>query len=231
MRSHRVLFEVLACFTLAFAMILFSGSFYEENTEENRDTNPINLLIENPVPSCLQLESTIRNLDVSESGELAIALNDERVIIMDQSGAILRSFRFHCDGDYVVAWSGKNLCLHMRRYKHLYIFSQEGVMLSIIDKDDLQENEIWKKLSRQMISDEHGNCYQLGNGGFRLIHYYSFDQLTKTDLTGETTVLYDVHGRHIRNSLLKHALIVIPLVFFCVLIVLHRWHTHNQGDV
>ena len=223
MYRYRLLDKVFICSMLVFAMILFTGSFHGDNQEKISDTNTISLMPEIPVPSCSQLESTIRNIDLNERGELAIALNDERVILMDPSGVILKSFRFQCDADYVVAWSGENLCLHMRRDKHLYLFSPEGIMLSVIDKDEFQEEEIWKKLSRQLITDEHGNCYQLGNGGFRLVHYYSFDRLTKTAPTGETSVLYDVYGRHIHKVLLKYAFVITPCIFFCALVVFHRW--------
>lgn len=98
------------------------------------------------------LEQSILGFDISESG-IVVALESNRLAILDREGNVHTCFRFQSSGDYGVHWNDHNILLFQIRSSLVYEFTADGQYVEIKQlnehawKTSALRNEIIKRKS------------------------------------------------------------------------------------
>lgn len=137
----------------------------------------------------------IVSFDVSESGEVLLALNNNEIVVLDADNTPQYYFRFFTYGNYRVCWQGENILLFLVRSDNIVEFSLDGEQISITNADCSkgQNNRMWNELraKKQIKAGEY--TYTARNQmGFLNNFVSSYAQLVKTNSKESSVILYDV---------------------------------------
>jgi hypothetical protein len=220
---------ILAIF-ISSALNIFASDFFDSfDTVELADDQKqriwrISKIRKLGTRSAMEHLSPIINFDVSESGLIVLALEGDKVLVLDSSGNPIQSFTFDLEGSYGVGWNKENILLYNNRSDIFIEFSLDGEFIDMIKPDP----KSWK--SSAFISDWQdirsitfdGNTYTIENraGIFNLLTAQRYAKLIKTDSNGNEVVLYDATYQLWTSIILTIVSIyaIIGLVFFLIYI-------------
>lgn len=161
----------------------------------------------------------IVSFDVSDNGLVALATTDRKILVMDNSGQLLKTFSFISDGSYYIQWNNDNLVLYIVRGEKSIEFTMESECVSVSKLSVAEANKIWNQLDqlKKIVVDD--NIYEVKSemGIINNVLFSSeYTKLVKADLDGNTIVLYNVSQKDIGDT----SFIVLLILSFVVLIII-----------
>ncbi len=166
------------------------------------------------------MTGSILNFDISDKG-IVIALEGNKIVILDEDGNVENGFSFHMVGTYGVHWNGENIVLFQTRGDLIFEFTVNAQLVRV-----LQMNQ--KVIENYQLRDELTGCrqikygryiYQIKNTSslFSILASQSFQQLARVDEDRSEELLYDAGSN--QNAIVLAAIIVFLLIAFCVVMI------------
>ncbi len=143
---------------------------------------------------------SIYNMDVSESGKVAITLTsiaNKCVAVYDENGDFIRAFNFESDGSVFVAWNDENLVLLYVRGDTAFEITLDGELVAVYSFE--YDDSVYRTLEEKRIA-VNGCLYEIENSS----------ALIKTDSNGNETVIYN-------SNIPNFGVFFVPALFFLVL--------------
>ncbi len=169
-------------------------------------------LTEEEIPQTF--DSPLVSFDISEDGQIAVATNSKKIIIMNTNGNIIRCFSFESSGSYFIQWKNDNLLLILVRGSVIAEFTSNGDFISVQGIDESGDNTIhaWNLLKKSTLQTYNNEKYQVKNdmGLLNIFTSYKYSQLVKTDEKGNSFLLYDATENH-------EWTVLIIVCWFCLL--------------
>lgn len=143
----------------------------------------------------------IVNMSVSPKGFVAIALDNESVLVYDNKGNFLKQFKFDSYGAYYIRWYHDILELILVREDTLVEFTLD---CKIVGLHYIDSSKIVKELKDKAKITVNNETYEIKNKRFT-----GYATLTKTNESGEERVLYSSEV----SSTAKSVILIVIFVF------------------
>lgn len=164
------------------------------------------------INSLSDCSSSIVSFDVSKDGYILLGLKDKTIVIADQSGNILKSFKFITNGTFYVKWEDSNFLLMLVRSSLIIELTPEGQLVNITQTDDNDvNNKLWRTVKQKEISVDDSKYIIRNKFGPLNIISGSYSQLVKIDNTKKETILYDVNTEQLTKVCIA---LIFTIVFF-----------------
>ena len=142
--------------------------------------------------------SPIISFDVSPNGDVAIGLKENEIRIFDRDNELVSCLKFINDGSYYIRWNEANLVIFYVRGSLLLEVTSSGdfVRMCEIDEQSLSTAKAWQQVRQNQPKTINGCTYAAKNNMGAFYNAFSggsYSFLEKTDVNGETTLLYDVN--------------------------------------
>ncbi len=157
--------------------------------------------------------SAVVNFAVSTDEYVAILTTDDRITIFDESGNVYRKFEFYDSGTAYVGWNDNNILLFTVRGNKIIEFTLDGSCVDIVELNHDYGISIWENIKKRTSVETTKYTYELstGMGGlFDFFSGYTYNTLTKTDKSGDATIIYDISNFQTAKSI---------IILLCVAIV------------
>jgi hypothetical protein len=176
---------------------------------------------------------TIEYFDVNNNGDIAIGrqTNDKGYIyIYDTDFNYICTYCLTSAGSYRIEWDKDgNLRIYYVRDYIVATYNAAGEIVNIESIDDTMENSAYLRSLNNTERQIGNDLYKVQNdmGILNLvIGMSSYSQLIKTDVAGNTTVLYDVNT----GQTLKTVIILIAAISFTVLSIIIIIRAKKKND-
>ena len=187
----------------------FSTEMMPEDMQENViDYMDITMLDEAPKSKIISC------FDVNENGLIAIGSNtmlEQIISVYSADGEFLYGYEFELDGMFGVEWDEDLIIIYTVCGDSAIAVDKTGKIVEILDIIDTPESdEYWDTVfsTRRVVGQDK---YTIRNDmGILNLFLSSYSQLLKTDVNGETTIIYDVNTFH----LIKTIFIVLAIIIF-----------------
>ena len=146
---------------------------------------------------------SIQCFDVNNQGWFAIGFSNNVIHIYNQNGIFQYGYQFHCDGDYGIAFEGKNLLIYLVRGEVCAAFDPSGQCIyatNIPFSNYIRDDVIYK--TTKTIGDV--NYFLERDAG---VTSGNFSRLIAIDILKNKTVLYDAGPESISDIIGDYFLI------------------------
>ena len=171
-------------------------------------------------------KQTISCFDVNEKGLIAIGCKAsstrKTVCIYTNTGDFLYGYSFVCDGSFGVELNGDIVNIYLVRGNIAISVDPDGNVLQVLEiLDTTQNNDYWNNFVYLTKRKVGNTTYTIRNDiGILGMFATSYSQLTVTNPSGETHVVYDVNSTQMINMIIS--VIVIALLFILILVAIIR---------
>lgn len=164
------------------------------------------------------LNTPITGFDLSDNGEIVLALIDERILIIEDDGSFVCAFDFKANGSYNVRWNkDNNIELFLTRGFIIIEFTTDGELVSIKSiVENVDNQETWRLMQKEREVAYNDKVLSVENhlGPLNLLTFQSYTQLVLTGVDGHNNVLYDAGIYVVLRSLLIISFVFIWLFVF-----------------
>ena len=146
------------------------------------------------VNSQINTKSKISCFDVSSQGEIALGLNNNCILIYNNSNELKHVLTFNNNGNYYIRWKDNDLLIFIVKGEIIINVTQDGSFNSIIksNENSINNNDLWIDLSRMKEKSIGGSTYLMSNNSSLFSHFVStYSMFTINYADGSSTVLYD----------------------------------------
>ena len=159
----------------------------------------------------------VQNIDVSQNEMIALAFNNQSIVITDKDFQNPVVISFYSPGAYYVNWNGENVELFLIRPYLLYTFSADGELIEVSRVKSDAPNT--RKVTNRKEDVVNGNTYRLTRSG-PLMRFAGaqYDMLVKTDALGNEKVLFQSENNTPVGYIGGFAIFVAGQIFFAILI-------------
>lgn len=194
------------------------SSLWELPTEEMSEESMKNLW-ETCEPRALALpqefSAQICSFDVSEDGEVVLALDNHTILVYNSDFVLTNAYRFFSYGSYYCFWEGDHIAVHLVRSDGIIFFSK-----------DLSEHWIARldgsKEARSFISSlQYKESEQVGGATYSLVQPegflglfagYEYDQLICTEASGAVKTIYTTGKSYSSSAVFTLAILCLMLL-------------------
>lgn len=216
MRKLKIVLSVLiliASVTTDIQAFAMSDGFSTESVSEEKQEeflSNISVLLIDSEPT----KRAIDCFDVSDHGLVAIGCsnsNQKTVCVYNNDGTFQYGYIFNCNGSFGIEWMEENIVIYFARGNMAMCITPSGQVKNVFRIQQTAENtSYWNYaiLSNKRVSQE--NEYVLCNDlGIFNLFASTYSQLLVTDLSGKTTVIYDVNPHQLSASILLGGAILL----------------------
>lgn len=157
-------------------------------------------------------DCAVVNFAVSTDEYVAILTTNDRITVFDERGNIYRRFSFSGPGTSYVGWNGNNLLLFTVRGDKIIEFTLEGECVNVVGLSQDYGISIWENIKKQTSVQTPKYKYALTKdmgGLFNFFSGYTYNTLSKTDNSGNTTIIYDVNSFQTGKSIVILGIIAL----------------------
>ena len=159
----------------------------------------------------------VENIDVSQNERIALAFNNQSIVIAEKDFQNPYVISFVTQGAYYVNWNGENIELYLTRSGLLYTFSADGELIEVSRVKSNAPNR--SKVTNRKTDIANGNTYRLKRSGpLMWFAGAQYDMLVKTDAAGNETVLFQSENNIPVEEIGFCAIWVGGQLFFAILI-------------
>lgn len=165
---------------------------------------------------------SVVNFAISTDEYVAILTTDDAITIFDESGNVYRRFEFYDSGTSYVGWNGNNVLLFSIRGNNIIEFTLDGDCVDIVELSSDYGISIWDDITRSTSVETTKYTYELSKNMGKFFNFfsgYTYNTLTKTDVSGNTTIIYDVNTFQIAKSIIILLSIIIVICTVPAIIV------------
>lgn len=164
----------------------------------------------------------IVSFDVSDKGLVVLATKNRKILVLDDCGNLLKAFAFVSAGDYYVQWNNDNLVLYLIRGDKAIEFSMEAECISVSILDSNEAHEMWNNFDKLKKIVVNNNTYEVKREMgvlSNILFSGEYTKLLKTDSAGNTTILYEVDQRDIKNTKFIVLVVLVLIVVINITII------------
>ena len=166
----------------------------------------------------------VHNIDVSQSGMIALAFDNNSIVIANQNFQNAYSISFSTVSPYNVNWNGENLELHLSKSDLIYTFSEDGQLIEV------SKAIINSHLKLNKTADTvNGTTYCLKASNATMLLTGHRDKVVKIDSLGNEEVLFQSENSIPIYFILGFVIFIIGLLFFAIYIPLGIVRMKKQG--
>lgn len=166
------------------------------------------------------LTDRIVSFDVNDDGRILLALENDQLAVLDQSGKLLSRFTFSESGSYYAQWKGEHILLFRVRSDLLFELTLEGKLVSATSIKQSTENTfILDEVERQTEIRRNGVTYRVSKdkGLLGLFQGYTYDRLYRVSENGTEEEIAAVS----EGALRRLTPTILPIIFvICVPLII-----------
>lgn len=189
--------------------------------EQNDFLDRINLRVSK---SELSNNSTIVNMDVSENGYVAVALENEAILVYDDKGNYIKKFDFEAKGSYFVKWNGNNLVLIYVRGNSVVEFTLDCEIIGAFHIS--LPSEAIREMRDKTATSVNGEKYELKSKLF----FTGYTKLVKIDEAGNTIILYSTNAVPIVANIIIAVIFVMGITIIPFVILRKQIKAKNRHN-
>lgn len=160
--------------------------------------------------------SKIVSFDVSEQGNVAVALADQYLLVYNSDFQPINAFQFSITGSYYVFWVDENIALMKSRSSQIIIFSKDGKLIDIFElrTDSVTNNTFSFNISTKTEEDFGKNHYFLEkpDGIIGFLSGYNYDRLICQMQSGEEHIIYSTNSETQSSSTLMTLFFILFMI-------------------
>ncbi len=223
--SISILFFILIyVLSVLFSVNVSSANIYDlevipyETKEKNDFLNNINLRVSALISPN---GASIVNMDVSQNGYVAIALNNKSIVVYDDNGVFLKQFNFESYGSYHTMWIENNLALFYVRENTIVEFTLDCEIIDVFYIST--SSTLIKEIRDTTKASVDSNTYEIKNKLF----FGGYTTLVKTDEKGNEIILY---SSNVSSTTANVILIVLFVLGFTIIpcVILSKQIKYNK---
>lgn len=168
----------------------------------------------------------IVSFDVSVSGEVVIALNNDVLLVYNNEFILTNAYRFNSYGSYSVFWYDGQIALYMARGEYVSIFSTDLSEYRVIqlDTSDPASSDKIRTLCQKTSQELGPASYTLvkPDGVMGFFAGYEYDKLICKNANGTVTTIYatgNCYSSSAIAAILSIGTILVAVVFMIVVTV------------
>ncbi len=178
-------------------------------------------------------QTMIKNYAVSDTGVIALGLAcdyGDMISVYNSDMQFLYTVNFYNSGSYDFKWYGNDLAIYYSRGRLIEIVDTDGNVKDIVYTDNADAlTSKWIREARDTEKQVGDNKYILSkNAGIFSILTPNYGKLTKEDVTGNISVLYEVNPLHFGEVIGIIGFVGTLLAFFAFLIVFVKKQSYNR---
>lgn len=154
--------------------------------------------------------------DVSKDGKVLLGLLNNTILLLDEQQNSIKTFSFSTDGAYYVRWEGEHILICFQRENLIAELTETGELLHLIkvDLSTPKNNAAVIQLQRNPNVTVNGTTYSIKNKILPLGLFGCYAKLTKTNVDGTRTVLYNALPFLLTVTILGLTFVLLALFFF-----------------
>lgn len=142
------------------------------------------------------LEHIIVGFDVSNNGELAVALSNYSIIIFDHNNNPIGKLKFLDSSSFSIFWEKSNLCIYLVRSAYIIEVTPKGEIVNTQELSDSTEADKFSRMLHNKNNVTFGNYtyFAVNNNIFLklLMPQYKYSVIERIDNnSGEKTIVFD----------------------------------------
>ena len=166
------------------------------------------------------ISDRIVSFDVNDDGQILLALENNQLAVLDQSGKLLYRFTFSVSGSYYAQWKGEHILLFGVRSDLLFELTLEGKLVSATSIKQSTENTfILDEVEQQKEIRRNGVTYRVSKdkGLFGFFQGYTYDRLYRVSENGTEEEIAAVS----EGALHRLTPTILPIIFvICVPLII-----------